>query len=308
MYKLYIGNETHISFNHAKAQVKQLLIESDLSYISLDAEKKDSGEIIEILSSNSLFSDRRVLFLKRFYRNKDRDKLIPFLLEYLEKNDRDELVIWEDQKVSSATKYVKYFKAKNLLEEHNTLNKIGFKKYVKDKCIENNISLDSNLIEILSQYSNYDTQRAENNIKKLRLLEKEQIRKEDILNIVENTIENDIWKLLDEMNNRDGKALDTLENLFKQKIDPLYIIPMVARNLRLITLTKHLISNNASYSDIASAAKIPPFTVKPLIDTAQRYEWEKIKSKYEKLSNLDYEIKVGRIEPKLGLTLFCTIM
>ncbi|KKP66165.1 MAG: polymerase III protein [candidate division WS6 bacterium GW2011_GWE1_34_7] len=307
MYKLYIGNETHISLLHAKSMVKKLLLESDITYLPIDAEKKQSTEIIEILTSNSLFSDRRVLFLKRIYRNKDKDKLIPFLLEYLEKNEKDNLIIWEDQKVSSATKYVKYFKERKLLEEHNKLNKIGFKKYVKDLCVENNISLNSYLIDVLSEYSNYDTQRIENSIKKLKLLEKETVSEEDIHLIVANTVENDIWKLLDEINSKEGKPLNILENLFKQKIDPLYIIPMIARNLRLITLTKYLLSNNASNSDIASAVKIPPFIVKPLVDTAHRYEWDKIRSRYEKLSNLDYEIKIGRIDARLGLTLFCTI-
>ena len=307
MYKLYIGNETHISLLHAKSMVKKLLLESDITYLPIDAEKKQSTEIIEILTSNSLFSLRRVLFLKRIYRNKDKDKLIPFLLEYLEKNEKDNLIIWEDQKVSSATKYVKYFKERKLLEEHNKLNKIGFKKYVKDLCVENNISLNSYLIDVLSEYSNYDTQRIENSIKKLKLLEKETVSEEDIHLIVANTVENDIWKLLDEINSKEGKPLNILENLFKQKIDPLYIIPMIARNLRLITLTKYLLSNNASNSDIASAVKIPPFIVKPLVDTAHRYEWDKIRSRYEKLSNLDYEIKIGRIDARLGLTLFCTI-
>ena len=307
MYKLYIGNETHISLLHAKAMVKELLLESDITYISIDAEKKDSTEIIETIASNSLFTSKRLLFIKRIYRNRDKDKLIPFLIEYLEKNEKDNLVIWEDQKVSSATKYVKYFKEKKLLEEHNKLNKIGFKTYVKEKCAENNLTLDTKLIEILSEYSNYDTQRVENSIKKLKLLEKDKLDEDDIHSIVSNTIENDIWKLLEEINHKEGKPLDILENLFKQKIDPLYIIPMIARNLRLITLTKYLLSNNATYSDIASVAKIPPFTVKPLVDTAYRYEWNKIKSRYEKLSNLDYEIKIGRIDAKLGLTLFCTI-
>ena len=82
---------------------------------------------------------------------------------------------------------------------------------------------------------------------------------------------------------------------------------MIARNLRLILLTKHLTSMNASYSQIASKLKIPPFTVKPLLTASDKYDWNDIKKKYEKLCSLDYEAKTGRIDPKLGLTLFCTI-
>ena len=83
---------------------------------------------------------------------------------------------------------------------------------------------------------------------------------------------------------------------------------MIVRNVRLITMAKHMVEKGASYSEIASTLKIPPFTVGPIVNSANRYSLEKIKTVYEKLSSLDYEIKVGRIEPKLGLTLICTIL
>jgi len=162
------------------------------------------------------------------------------------------------------------------------------------------------LITLLSQYSNFDTERVENNILKLKLLGKEKLNKEDIQFVIQDTLEQDIWKLLDEMNSKDGRPLVILEKILTQKVDPKYILPMIIRNIRLITQAKYLISNNSNYSQIASVLKIPPFTVPPIVETSKRYDWEKIKSKYEKLSNLDYEIKVGRIDSKLGLTLFCT--
>lgn len=306
MYKLYIGNETYISFNHAKEMVNDLLSQPDITYVHIDAERVNGQDLIEKISSNSLFSTSRVIFLKRLYRNKEKDLLIPFLLEHLEKNISDSIVIWEDQKVSSVTKYVKFFKSQNSLEEYNKLSKVQFKKYAKDLCTKYSLPLDNILIEILSQYSNYDIERFDNSLKKLKLLEKEQYDEEDIHQVAANTLEQDIWKLLDQMNIQGGKPIEILENLLKQGIDPLYIIPMIARNLRLITLTKYLIEKNTSYSEIASLIKIPPFTVKPLVDVSSRYNWDKIKSKYEKLSSLDYNIKIGLIEPKLGLTLFCT--
>lgn len=83
---------------------------------------------------------------------------------------------------------------------------------------------------------------------------------------------------------------------------------MIVRNIRLITVAKNMINNGASYGQIASALKIPPFTVKPIVDASKKYSLERIKTIYEKLSGLDYEIKMGRIEPKLGLTLLCTIL
>ncbi len=307
MYKLYIGNETYLSLSNAQLTIKELLKEKNFEYILIDGERIDSSKIMDTLSSQSLFNTPRVIFLKRLYRNKDRENLIPSVLEYIEKNSENHMVIWEDQKVNSITRYVKFFKSKNLLEEYNKFTKPSFIKYAKERCQKYNLDIDTTLVTLLSQHSNYDTERLENNIKKLQLLSKDgKVEKNDIEEIVQDTLEEDIWRLLDEMNINNGKPLSILEKIFNQAIEPTYIFPMIVRNIRLITLTKYLSTNNYSTSEIASILKIPPFTVRPLIEAGRKYTWEKITNKYEKLSNLDYEIKVGRIDPKLGLTLFCT--
>jgi len=307
MQKLYIGNETYLSLKKAQAQVRELLKDGNLEYVLIDAEKTESSKIIDTLSSQSLFALPRVIFLKRLYRNKGRENLIPFVLEYLGKDSNDSVIIWEDQKISSITKYVKFFKSKNSLEENNKLTKPSFLKYIKELSEEYGLEIENSLISTLAQYSNFDTQRVENNIKKIKLLNIEgTVKREDIETTIQNTLEEDIWKLLDEMNIKEGKPLNILENIFTQQVDPKYIFPMIARNIRLITLTKYLMEKNSSYSEIASTLKIPPFTIKPLIEASNKYDWEKILNKYEKLCNLDYEIKTGRIDPKLGLTLFCT--
>jgi len=308
MYKLYIGNETYLSFTQARKFVKNLCDESTFEYLSVDAERIKAGELIDILSSNSLFSTQRVIFLKRVYRNKERESIISFLLEYLKSNTTDYIIIWEDQKVSSVTKYVKFFKQKNLLEEYTKLNKRSFASWAKNILNDENLNLSNNALDLLIQYSNYDTERFENSLKKLKLLENTQISEEEIKELYPNTLEEDIWKFLDEINTQNGQPLLILENLFKQDIDPNYIISMIVRNVRLITMAKCMIKKNSSYSEIASVLKIPPFTVGPIVNSANRYTNEKIVTVYEKLSSLDYEIKVGGIEPKLGLTLLCTIL
>jgi len=309
MYKLYIGNETYLSFKNAKLTIKTVLDQSDSEYISLDAEKTESSKVIDLFSSQSLFNKPRVIFVKRLYKNKDKENLIPSLMEYLEKDPPDTVILWEDQKVNSITKYVKFFKLRNVLEEYNKLTKPSFYKYAKELCTEYNLNIDSDLIKTLSVYSNYNIERFENSIKKIKLLsDTEKISKQDIDIVVVDTLEEDIWRLLDEMNSSQGKPLSILDKILNQGIDSKYILPMIARNIRLITLTKHLIQKGTTYSEIASLLKIPPFTVRPLVEASEKYDWGKLKNKYEKLCNLDYEIKIGRIDSKLGLTLFCTTL
>lgn len=307
MYELYIGNEIYLSLTCAKSTVKKILEENQLEYIVIEADKSDGSKIIETISSQSIFENQRLFFIKRLYKNKDKENIIPLVLEFIEKNNDINIIFWEDQKVNSITRYVKFFKTRNLLKENNRLNKPSFVKYAKEYVTNNNLRADSESVNLLCKYSNYDPERLENNIKKIKLyLDDNIITPEAIQNTIQDTLEEDIWALLDEINSPIGKPLIVLEKIFNQGIDSKYILPMIARNLRLLTMVKYMIENNKSYSEIASVLKIPPFTVGPLIDASRKYDWIKVRNKYEKLSNLDYEIKVGRIDPKLGLTLFCT--
>lgn len=308
MFKLYIGNEPYLSFKEAIRFTKTFKDNPELEYISIDVEKEDSGKIIDLISSQSLFSPNRVIFLKRVYKNKKKEDIIEFLLEYLPNLQNDRIIIWEDQKVSAVTKYVKFFKKEKCIEEFNKLNKRTFSTWAKSAIEENSIKLDSGSMRLLSEYSNYDPERFENILKKIKLLNKESITQEDIELLSPNTLEQDIWKLLDDINNNSGNQINTLEKILRQGIDPNYIIAMIARNLRLITLTKTLRDKGAHSKEIASVIKVPPFTVPSLIKASERYNGEMLKKVYEKLTNLDYEIKVGRIDSKLGITLLCTIL
>ncbi len=308
MHKLYIGNETYISLLQAKKFVTVLREDSNLEYITLDAEKVKASDLVDLLSSPSLFNSSRLIFLKRIYRNKEKESIVNFLLEYLPNNTTDKIVIWEDQKVSAVTRYVKFFKSNNQLEEYTKFNKRSFLTWAKDIIKQMDININSNAINLLSTYSNYDSQRFENNLKKLKLIEKENITEEDIREFSPDTLEEDIWKLLDEINSESGKPLLILENLLRNSTDPHYIIAMILRNIRLLTMTKYLIEKNTQYTEMPSILKIPSFTLRPLVNASHKYTTERVNKIYEKLSSLDYEIKVGRIEPKLGLTLLCTIL
>lgn len=308
MFKLYIGNEPYLSLREALNLVIQVRESQTAEYISIDAEKTDPSVLIDTLSSQNLFSPQRIILLKRVYRNKNKDVLITFLLEHLPNNRTDTIIIWEDQKVSSVTKYVKFFKSQNLLEEYNQLNKRTFQTWAKQEVDDMNLKLDSNTIRLLAEYSNYDPERFGNNLKKIKLLDKELVTQEDIKDIAPYTLEDDIWTLLDQINSSDRNTLLTLERVLKQGIDANYVIAMIARNLRLLTMIKSLKEKGAVGNEIASILRIPPFTVPSLSKASDRYTMDKLKYIYEKICSLDYEIKVGRISGDLGLTVLCTIL
>lgn len=296
-YKLYHGSSPYLSLKALKKEANTY----DIGFQVINAEITDSQNIFDSLSSRSLFSSQKGLIIKRLYKNKDKERLIENILVLL-KNDSSTniLLFWEDEKVRSTTKYYKFFKSKSLVEEYNEMNKRSFMSWLKEELKDENINIDTVTQKILAEKTNYDPERCTNEIQKMKL------DPDFNLENISNTFENDIWSLIDAINTKDkAKSMEILENLYTQNNDPNYILSMIARNLRLLTLVKYLNEKGSSFKEICSTLRIPPFTLPAILDTSKRYDKKAIIQIYQKLANLDKQIKTGKIDGQLGLTLIC---
>ncbi len=311
-YKLYHGNSTYLSLEEVHSHLSNLKKENPtINADILNADSKDPREIVDFLTSPSLFSTKRMILIKRLYRNKERAILTETLLDILEegKND-DHIIIWEDQKIRSNTKYYKFFKKNKAIEELNELNKRTFFTWLRKELDKQGLKIDQAVTKRLAERTNYDPERCKNEIEKFKLHNPNIIiRKEDIEELTADTLEEEIWDLTDAINTQDKKrSITILERLAAQGTDANYILSMLARNLRLLYLTKSLDEEGNGYKEISSLLKIPPFTTPSLIKASKQYSEEKLRLLYSKLSNLDYQIKTGKIEPNLGLTLICPFL
>ena len=308
-YRLYHGNSPFLSLEALNTKLEHLKATNPLVEISfLEAETSDPNKIVDEILSQSLFSSTRIFIIKRIYRNKKKELFLEKILNLIEQNTSKDIVLfWEDQKIKSNTKYYKFFLKGNNIEEQDALNKRTFIPWAKARIARSELKIEANALKELSERTNYDPERLNMEIEKFRLNdEKKSISIDDVESLTTDTLERDIWSLIDAINESDTvKSMNILENLNKQSVDPNYIISMLARNLRLITLTKFLLEKDSSSREIASALKVPPFLVPNLIKGAKKYSNERLVTIFTKLSNLDFQIKTGQIDGVLGLTLIC---
>jgi len=303
-YKLYHGNSVYLSLRAVKQEISTNVERHNLVTIEADTEK--AQKIIDSIQNQGLFVSKRVFLIKRLYKNKEKDSIIEKLLSILSDQFPDDLYLWEDQKIRSTTKYLKFFKINNSLEEYSVLNKRNFLSWIDQELKENNLKADETTKRLLAQRTNYDPERCANEIKKHKLNNTEEIKEQDLDLLTTDTLEEDIWKLVDSINSdKKERSIEILEKLYSQNTDPNFILSMLARNLRLITMAKHLKKQRKGFSEICSIMKVAPFSLYPILGVIDRYDKEKIKLLYTKLSNLDYQIKTGRIDGMLGLTLIC---
>ncbi len=323
MIKLIHGKDTFI----IRRKVEEFIDgfrdkKANYEFISLSAVEEEYQKIAESYRSLDMFSQGKVILIKDFYKSKGRDELLEDLKEFYAENkdliedDKINIISREGSKIRSNTRYYKFFKKNKAVVEIKKLNKRTFITWAKKLLKNEGVNLESGLIYELAQISNYDTERFYSEIQKIKLLTEEkisQLTKRNLNDLTTNTLEYEIWALLDSINKSstqlNREALEILERMFDQKVEPFYIMAMITRNIRLITQVKYLKEEkHASNKVICSILKIPPFTLPPLIKKSKNYTDEKIKYLYDKINNLDYEIKTGKIEPVLGLTLLFTVL
>ena len=311
-YKLYHGSSHFLSLEATHEQIDSIKSKKEgLEVLTINADTLDSQSILDALTSQNLFVSERILFIKRLYRNKKKEELIPAITEILENStSKDTVIIWEDQKIKSNTKYYKFFGKDKKVEGFDELNKRTLFTWLREELKKQGIKMKAVATKEIAERTNYDPERCANELKKLKLMvDDNEIKKEDVEKLITNTLERDIWGLIESINEGDTKkSTKILEKLLSQAVDVNFIISMIARNLRLITLTKFLVNEGKSSSEIASILKIAPFTVPSLIKSSKDYSEKKITYLYTKLSNLDYQIKRGLIEPKLGITLLSSVL
>ncbi len=311
-YILYHGTSSYLSLEAAHSHIEEIEKKDPSTTINIvDGDSINSQNIIDLLTSPTLFSSTRTIFIKRTYRNKDRKELTENIVDILKEGKGDDLIIfWEDQKIRSNTKYYKFFKKQKAVEEISDLNRRTFFTWLRKELEKNNMKIDQSVIKELAERTNYDPERCKSQIEKFKLNNPDKIiEKEDIEILTADTLEKEIWDLTDAINQQDKeKSISILERLSSQSTDANYILAMLARNLRLLYLAKQLSDEGKTYKEISSLLKIPPFTTPSLIKASSQYSNKKIVLLYSKLSNLDFQIKTGKIEPNLGLTLICPFL
>ncbi len=311
-YILYHGTSSYLSLEVAHSHIEEIKKKNPSTSVNIvDGDSINSQNIIDLLASPTLFSSSRTIFIKRTYRNKDRKELTENIVDILKEGKGDDLIIfWEDQKIRSNTKYYKFFKKQKAVEEISDLNKRTFFTWLRKELEKNHMKIDQTVIKELAERTNYDPERCKSQIEKFKLNNPDKIiEKEDIEILTADTLEKEIWDLTDAINQQDKeKSISILERLSSQSTDANYILAMLARNLRLLYLAKQLSDEGKSYKEISSLLKIPPFTTPSLIKASSQYSDKKIAFLYSKLSNLDFQIKTGKIEPNLGLTLICPFL
>lgn len=129
---------------------------------------------------------------------------------------------------------------------------------------------------------------------------------EDVRALVSAAREADVFALVDALGmRRRQEALHLVNRLLAEDKHELYLLTMIARQVRLILTAKEMFEERqATLEEISKATGVrAQFLLRKLLDQAKQFTFEELETLLARILALDQSLKTGRMEGPLGLDL-----
>ncbi len=290
-----------------KQELKKLMTGfEEINISKYDLNNDTMQDIIDDAKTISLFGDKKLIICENanlFTGQTAKDAEI--LESYLTKpNDLTTLIfITNNDKIDNRKKITKLMKKNGIIKDFSeNINPITF---VQNNLKDYNINISA--INLLIERVGNNPLILKNEIDKLKLYKGNNkfIDENDILNLTVKTSYEDIFKLIDYIidNNKD-KALEILEEMFKNGEEAIKIIVILAGQIRIMYQAKVLIKKGLSEKNIADILAIHPYRVKIALQKGRRYNENILLNYLSELADIDYAIKSGNSNKDLALEMF----
>ncbi len=288
-------------------------IVKDNAYTTFDLNNVLIDDVLEEASYFSLFDDIKYMVCKNanmFAASKKSSseettsKKDNNLLKYLEEpNPNTVLIFTLNGKADSKKKIVKVIKDKDGLIEIPDLKPKDMFNKINDLLKKDHYKIDSDTLYYIinNSLNNYDLIINELDKIKLYYQDKKDIKYEDVINIVSKNLEDNNFKFVEVVMNKNIKeAFKMYDDLMIQKVEPIMLMIMIAKEIRNTLLVKMM--KNRSRSEMMKVLGYNyDFQLDKILSYTRLYKTKELEDYLILISDLDYKIKRGKITNKLAL-------
>ncbi len=323
---IFLYGEDAFSSKRKVAEIKQKYLNSDKSGSGLsvfDCDHASSAgstgkdtvkKIMSTAFTANLLSPKRLIIV---------ENMLSFLLaeeqkvmqEFLKKKgkslieDKDVVVaFWEGSQPKKSGALYKFLEKNAKSQKFEKLSGVKLRQWVLKTLaeIDGAAKISTAALEKLLVYCGEDNFVLFSEMQKLSsYVDGQMIEEKDVEKLVHAKIDGNIFAMVDAIGANNKKlALGMLHKHLEKGDDPFYILSMFFYQFRNMLKVADLKEQGMPEYEIARATKLHPFVVKKSLSQVSRLPLLKLKTIYQKLGELDTDIKTGKIEIKLGLDKF----
>ena len=182
----------------------------------------------------------------------------------------------------------------------------GLNQWVKRSIEDKGGTVTPPAIQAITEMIGNDLWTLDRELEKLSLYATgREITEPDVRALVPYAQEANIFAAVDAiMDGRPGEALRLLTQLMHEGREPLYLIAMIERQLRLIALARDLTERGVVQPELGRRMGAnSDFVVRKTLGQARRMSLPEISLKYQRVVESDLAIKQGRLDPEVSLEL-----
>ena len=310
IYLIY-GTEEYL----IKKELSKIIDKSNINIdniIRYNLNEENISKVIDEASTISMFEDIKFIICENCSfltgsNKKEIDHDIDSLVKYINNPFSDVYLVFivNEEKLDDRKKVVKELKKLSNVIECKKLESHDLNNYIYKYFKDNGYNIEMNLVRLIIDKVKYDLANIINECDKLMLYKDtdKNITKEDIDNIIIETMEDNIFELTNSIMQKDvKKSIKIYKDLLLKGEEPIKLIVMIANQFRLILQVKLMVKNGYNQIDMANVIKEHPYRVK--LALSSNYTEKELIDNIKKLYKLDYDIKTGNVDKNFGFELF----
>ena len=264
-------------------------------------EEPKAEKVSELANSISFFGTNRLIIIRNsgFFSKKNAEALLGI--------KPTNTIIFIEETIDKRTKFFKYLKENGEIYEFKTPSEADLIKWLINLAKKSNKELSPKTCKYFLQTIGTNMYSLENELKKLLSYSESIIYEKDIDDICTKSVEAKIFSMLKAVGEKKpALVLKEYELLIAEKEEPLKILSMTARQIRLILRVKSLSQKGLSNDIIAKKISVLPFVVRECLGQAKNFKYNSLISAINEIASLDANIKQGRVPMKEGVEIFLT--
>lgn len=288
----------------------------------VNGEKAEIKEISGSIGASSLLAEKRMIAVEGLFLNKSRT-VFNQAKEYLSKQGvSGNIIIFldsvsgKDRQPKYKSELFKFLSKQKYAQEFKTLSNAEAaawaKKEVESRGGKISVSAATELISLLgndlwqvnSEINKLISYKAG---QKLRLGDNEkgtEINIEDIKSLVRGQFDENIFALTDAISNKNkSAAVKLFEEQIEAGLTDGYLLNMIIRQFKILMQIRQALDSGLNSRKIINLLKLHPFIVQKGIGQARNFNLSVLKNIFNKLIEIDYEMKSGKADVKPALSL-----
>ena len=311
---LFYGSDSFI----IKTKTNQLIKKEDIDGFNVsvyDAEEVNIEDAINDASTIPFMSDKKIIvvknahFLSTIALKKAINHNLDSLIRYIDNPVEETILIIQAPygKLDERKAITKAILADAIVEKCEPMKRIELGSWIKRQLGKNSVSIDNDALEEMLNRIDSNTEVLVSETQKLSLYSDDlsRVTKEIVQKVVTKNVEDNVYEITNNiLEGKTSKALEIYNDLVMHSEDPLRILGILATKYREILHTKLLLNAGKDKNEIATYFNATSGRTYYIMKNASSVRMDVVESQLQKLEELDYQIKTGQIDKKIGLELF----